>query len=122
MNKLVAITAIAVSALSFNAVSNEVKPLSQVGEFGEIVFSLEEQFTTAGMSIPEYKKYFRYIIRTDEVANITNKCRILTYVYHDIDYNTIIPVDFRIEAYSKTKLHKEYRGLRGRFASAQRLC
>ncbi|CAM4289534.1 hypothetical protein [Pseudoalteromonas byunsanensis] len=91
-----------------------------VGSFGEITTG--SGYTTAEMSIPEYKKYFRYIGSTDEVANITSKCRILTYVYHDSDFNNIKPVDYRIQAYSKTKLYRDYQGLRNRFASAQRLC
>ncbi|CAH9067613.1 hypothetical protein PSECIP111951_03842 [Pseudoalteromonas holothuriae] len=91
-----------------------------VGSFGEI--KVGSDVTTNEMSIPDYKKYFRYNIRTDEVANITGKCRILTYVYHDYNYDTIKPVEYRIQAYSKTKLYKRYQGLGNRFASEQRLC
>ncbi|QUI64979.1 hypothetical protein GSF04_21870 [Pseudoalteromonas sp. A22] len=120
MNKLLPAVALLVATLTMSNQAHANEKNVTVGEFGEI--SANGDIGTASMSIPEFKQYFRYIIDTDEVANITSQCRILTYIYHDIDFNYIYPVEFRIEAYSKTKLYKTYKGQRGRFASEQRLC
>ncbi|PCK29966.1 hypothetical protein [Pseudoalteromonas piscicida] len=120
MKKLISAAALLVATLPLSTHVHANEKKLTVGEFGEI--SASGDVGTASMSIPEFKQYFRYILDTDEVANITSQCRILTYIYHDIDFNYIYPVEFRIEAYSKTKLYKTYKGQRGRFPSEQRLC